>query len=454
MYSTTSAGLDAGTLREQLTGAITVPGDAGWDEARRAWNLAVDQRPAAVAEPETVADVVAVVNFARERGLRVAAQGTGHAASALAEASLHDTILVKTHRMRVVEIDPDRRRAQAQAGALWADVVGPASEHGLAALAGSSHDVGVVGYCLGGGLSWLARKHGLAANSVTAVQIVTADGRVVVADAHHDADLFWAVRGGGGSFGIVTAMRLRARRVTSAAWFFASFPRSSAGEALAAWDDLAPGAPRALTSIFTVPGGSGNVTALGQYLGSESALRRLVAPLRRVRGARLTAGTSGYLALQRRWAGCADGGLALCHSDERSLFAGSSVYVAERLSAAARADFLSAARTGATLILDAYGGAINEVAPDATAFVHRHARFSVQILSYAGDVATARARVARARARVAPHGNGQAYQNYADPSLSGAAHAYYGANYARLQRVKTATDPDNRFRPNQGVRAS
>jgi hypothetical protein len=203
-----------------------------------------------------------------------------------------------------------------------------------------------------------------------------------------------------------------------------------------------------------VPGGSGNVTALGQYLGSESALRRLVAPLTRVRGARLRAGTSGYLALQRRWAGCADGGLAACHSDERSLFAGSSAYVSESLSGAARADFLSAARTGATLILDAYGGAINEVAPDATAFVHRHARFSIQILSYAGDLATARGQVARARARVAPHGNGQAYQNYADPRLSGAAHAYYGANYARLQRVKAAIDPDDRFRPKQGVRAS
>jgi hypothetical protein len=168
----------------------------------------------------------------------------------------------------------------------------------------------------------------------------------------------------------------------------------------------------------------------------------------------LRAGTSGYLALQRRWAGCADGGLAACHSDQRSLFAGSSVYVAKRLSSAARADFLSAAGKGATLVLDSYGGAINEVAPDATAFVHRNARFSVQILSYAGDLATARSRVARARALVAPHGNGQAYQNYADPSLSGAVHAYYGANYARLQTIKAEIDPENRFRPKQGVRAS
>jgi hypothetical protein len=156
MYSTTTTALDFSALRARLMGALTVPGDLDWDTARVAWNLAVDQRPAAVAEPETVADVVAIVNFARERGLRVAAQGTGHNAAAM--ASLQDTILVKTHRMRVVEIDPDARRARAQAGAVWADIAVPASEHGLAALAGSSHDVGVVGYTLGGGLSWLARN--------------------------------------------------------------------------------------------------------------------------------------------------------------------------------------------------------------------------------------------------------------------------------------------------------
>jgi berberine-like enzyme len=179
-----------------------------------------------------------------------------------------------------------------------------------------------------------------------------------------------------------------------------------------------------------------------------------VAPLAAVSGARLSAGTSGYLALQRRWAGCADGGLATCHSDPRSLFAGSSVYVAKRLSAGARSDFLAAAGKGATLVLDSYGGAINDVAPDATAFVHRNARFSVQILSYAGDLATARSRVAAARARIAPHGNGQAYQNYADPSISGATKAYYGANLARLSQIKASVDPDNRFPIKQGVRAS
>jgi FAD/FMN-containing dehydrogenase len=145
-----------------------------------------------------------VVGFARERALPVAAQGTGHNAAAM--ASLEQTVLVKTAALREVEIDAAARRARVGAGVVWAEVTGPASEHGLAPLAGSSPDVGVVGYTLGGGLSWLSRRHGLAANSVVAVEVVTADGRVVRADRDHERELFWALRGGGGSFGVVTAI--------------------------------------------------------------------------------------------------------------------------------------------------------------------------------------------------------------------------------------------------------
>jgi hypothetical protein len=176
-----------------------------------------------------------------------------------------------------------------------------------------------------------------------------------------------------------------------------------------------------------------------------------VAPLARVSGASLSAGTSGYLELQKRWAGCADGGLPACRRYERSSFDASSVYVARRMSNAARRAFVAAADGGATLILDAYGGVINETEPAATAFVHRNVRFSVQILSYA-PIATARARVRRARRLIAPHGNGQAYQNYPDLSLNGARRAYYGGNYERLVRIKTELDPANRFRPAQGIR--
>ena len=155
-----TSGLDE--LREALEGEVVAPSDgaAAWDDARQAWNLAVDQRPAAVALPRSAADVVAIVRFAREQGLRVAPQGTGHGAAALGD--LEDTILLKTSLLRGVAIDPERRIARVEAGAIWIEVVEAAAAHGLAALAGSSPDVGVVGYTLGGGLSWLSRRYGSA----------------------------------------------------------------------------------------------------------------------------------------------------------------------------------------------------------------------------------------------------------------------------------------------------
>ena len=247
----------------------------------------------------------------------------------------------------------------------------------------------------------------------------------------------------------MTAVHLRVRRVRRAAWFFASYPAGARAEVLAAWDDLAPGAPDALTSICTLTGT--RASAFGQHLGSERTLRRLVAPLARIPGVRFSAGTDGFLALQRRWAACADGAsTGACADVPRSTFAASSVYVADRLGARARRAFVDAADTGASLVLDAYGGAINRVAADATAFVHRDARFSVQIVSYT-TLATARSRVRRARARIAPFGDGQAYQNYADPELRDPLGAYYGANLARLREIKAAVDPERRFRTAQGI---
>ena len=187
-----------------IDGDVVTPCDDGWDAARQAWNLTADQRPTAVAVPESVDDVRQIVDFAREEGLRVAPQGTGHGATALGD--LHETILIKLHRLRGVEIDPTQRSARAEAGVIWSEVVEAAAEHGLAALAGSSPDVGVVGYTLGGGLSWLSRKYGIGANQVTAAEIVTADGTLRRVDRENEPDLFWAIRGGGGDFGIVTAL--------------------------------------------------------------------------------------------------------------------------------------------------------------------------------------------------------------------------------------------------------
>ena len=205
-FTDTMAGRDLDALRAAVAGEVFVPGQADYDQARQAWNLAVDQRPAVVVEAGSATDVAQAVRFARAHRMRIAPQGTGHGAGPL--EPLDGAMLLRTTRMRKVRIDPAARNARAEAGAVWQDVIVQAAEHGLAALAGSSPNVGVTGYTLGGGLGWLARRYGLAANSVTAAELVTPGGDLVRADAGHESDLFWAIRGGGGA-GVVTALEMR-----------------------------------------------------------------------------------------------------------------------------------------------------------------------------------------------------------------------------------------------------
>jgi FAD/FMN-containing dehydrogenase len=270
---------------------LVTPGDPGWDDARGAWNLAVDQRPAAVAVPRSAEEVVAAVTFARERGLRVAAQGTGHNAAPL--GSLADTLLVKTSRMRQVTIDPAARVARAEAGAVWLDVVEAAAEHGLAGLAGSSPDVGVVGYTLGGGMGWLGRAYGLSANNVEAIEVVTADGRLLRTDGCTERDLFWALRGGGGSFGVVTAIELRLFPISEVYAGLLWWPADAAPRVLPAWQQLTcSGLPDEFTTsavlsnfppVPEVPEqlrGRSFVVIDAIHLGSPAEADELLAPLR------------------------------------------------------------------------------------------------------------------------------------------------------------------------------
>jgi hypothetical protein len=227
--------------------SVVLPGDESWDEARLAWNLAVDQRPAAVAVPTSADEVAEVVRWAAAMDLRVSAQGTGHNAAALGD--LADTVLIKLHELRGVEVDPEARIVRAAAGAIWIEIVEAAAEHGLAALAGSSPDVGVVGYTLGGGVSFLARKHGLTANQVTAIELVTADGQLRRVDRDNDPDLFWALRGGGGSFGVVTAIEMKLIDLESVYAGHLWFPVERAAEILRVWRDWTPSVPDEVTSV-------------------------------------------------------------------------------------------------------------------------------------------------------------------------------------------------------------
>jgi len=230
-----------------VAGDVFAPGNGGYDEARLAWNLAVDQRPSAVVVAESAADVVEAVRFARSRGMRIAPQGTGHGSAPL--ESLERAMLLKTSRMRRVDIDPGARTVRVEAGAEWQDVTVPAGRHGLAALAGSSPNVGVTGYTLGGGIGWLARRYGLAANSVTAVEVVTPDGRLARADAEHEPNLLWAVKGGGGSVGVVTALEMTlypVRELYAGALFF---PIERSADVLHAWREWTGTVPDEVTSV-------------------------------------------------------------------------------------------------------------------------------------------------------------------------------------------------------------
>lgn len=204
--SLTTPSSPAATLRAACE--VHLPGDPGYDVARQAWNLAADQRPAAVAIPTSVAEVVAVVRAAVSAGLLVAPQSTGHGASALAEQDLSEVVIVRLSSLTGVSVDAPSRTASVVGGTLWGDVVAAAAPYGLTAMHGSAPDVAVAGYALSGGLSFYGRRHGVAANSVRSVEVVTADGALVRADAEEHSDLYWAVRGGGGNLGVVVGLEL------------------------------------------------------------------------------------------------------------------------------------------------------------------------------------------------------------------------------------------------------
>jgi FAD/FMN-containing dehydrogenase len=275
-----------------ISGRIATPSDPNWDEARAAWNLVADQRPDAVALVESANDVARVVRFAAEKGLRVAGQGTGHGAAPL--QPLDGTILIKTERMRRIEIDPSARTARIEAGVLSAELGASASEHRLSALPGSSPDVGTVGYTLGGGMSWLVRAHGFACNHVRAIELVTADGEARTVDGENDADLFWALRGGGGGCAVVTALQLELLPIANLYAGALVFPAAVGGEAVRTYRDWAVGLPDEVTSIvrFVTPPpipdvpepirGVPLLTIGAACIGDQASGEATIAPLRNI----------------------------------------------------------------------------------------------------------------------------------------------------------------------------
>jgi FAD/FMN-containing dehydrogenase len=285
-------GAAAGELRTALGARVLFPGDAGFDAARTPWNVAVAQDPFAVALVESADDVVDVVRAATLSGLRVAPQSTGHAAGALAETDLAHTVLVSLTGLRGVAVDPVARTARVLGGSLWNDVLEAAAPHGLTALHGSAGDVSVVGYLLSGGLSFYARAHGLAVNAVRAVDVVTADGTLVRVSEDAHPDLFWALRGGSGAFGVVVAIEIDLLPFADVFAGMLLWDASQAAEVSHAWARWTRSAPETATTslrIMNFPpmpqlppflSGRSVVVIDGAIEETDAAASALLAPLR------------------------------------------------------------------------------------------------------------------------------------------------------------------------------
>jgi FAD/FMN-containing dehydrogenase len=435
------------TLRAAIAGDVVAAGDHGYDQARQAWNLATDQRPAAVVFAESAADVAQAVRFARAQGMRIAPQGTGHGSEPL--EPLESALLLKTARMRRVDIDPAARTARAEAGALWQDVTIPAGERGLAALAGTSPDVGVTGYTLGGGLGWLARRYGLAANSVTAAEIVTPDGRLTRADADHQPDLFWAVRGGGGSVGVVTALEMTlypVRQLYAGALFF---PIQRSAQVLHAWREWTHMVPDEVTSIGRlmrfppvpeVPEHlRGGALALVEaaYLGDAAAGGELIGPLRRLGPEIDTFATIPAPALGQ------------LHMDPRRPVPsqGDGEFLADAPAAAIDALLALAGPAAdtplASIEIRHLGGALARPAPGSGA----QSEIGAKYLMFAGGftptpelAAAVRAQARAVKDALTPWHAGYDYYNFAE-TPTGAHAVLPPASYRRLQQVKARYDP-------------
>ena len=458
-------------LARGLAGDLVVRGDAGYDRARVLFNTRFDAvKPRAVAFCESLRDVERTVHWARKHGIHIVPRSGGHSYGGY---STTQGVIVDLSRLNRVSVDA-RRQAAIGAGARLIDVYDQLWGRGLTVPAGTCPTVGIAGLALGGGIGFAARRFGLTCDNLLEAKVVLANGRAVLCNAREHADLYWALRGGGGSFGIVTRLVFRTHPVDKVATYTLEWPWSDARRVVAAWQRLAPHAPDGLFSVLNlmVTGGSApHITSAGQFFGTPDQLRALVKPLVDAgTPTRFTVTTRTYLEAARTWAGCS-GTVAECHLQPqgalgRSTFKGKSDYVnkGEPLSARGidvlvrQIESRRAVGPGRGLVLlDSYGGAIDRVPKDATAFVHRDALFSLQYLAYweASDpprVAAANLQwLRRFRAAMHPFVSGLAYQNYIDPELQGWAHAYYGSNLKRLMAVKRRYDPANVFRSRQSL---
>jgi len=431
---------------------LIFPDDSRYDDARRAWNLAADLRPAVVALPTSTVDVVNAVRYAGERDLRIVVQGTGHGAAV--HAPLDGAMLVNMREMRGVEIDAADKRARLEAGALWEDVVIPATEQGLTALHGSSPNVGVVGYSLGGGIGWMARRHGLSAESVLAVELVTADGALIRADRTQNTDLFWALRGGGGGLGVVVALEIALFEVDDLVAGMMIWPWERAAEVLtryAEWAEAAPYSVSASGRMLQIPPfpeipesirGRQLVVIDGAILATEAEADAILAPLRAL-GPEIDTFAAAPL----------DSLIRLHMDPEPPMPTKGDGVIVDALDPTAIEALVEIAGPGTDsplviVELRQLGGALRERKPGAGVLGSLDGSFAFFAAGVPMGPEVAEAiemRIDALKEALAPWSQGKPYLNFAEKRVA-IGDAVGAKSFARLEAVKAAIDPEGRFR--------
>ena len=444
-------GMDEAT-RTQLTGSldgsVVLPGDPAYDETRAIWNAIVDRRPELIVRCASVRDVVTAVRTARERDLEIGVRCGGH--SAAGHAVPDGGLMVDLSPMRAVRVDPGERRAVIQGGALLGALDRATQEYGLAVTAGNVSHTGVGGLTLGGGMGWLARQAGLACDNVVSFEVVTAEGEVLRASEDEHPDLYWALRGGGGNFGVVTEFEFRLHDTgTRALSVEVDFPVEQAASTLRGWRDLSATAPREAT--FTSGIGGGVVTLGFVWVGDPAAGETLVPDIRGLgRPSAERVVPLSYVELQSR-DDVVDG-----HARRRY----SKGHYFRELTDEVIDTMVAVTEVGPYapgVGLQAYGGAIADVPEDDTAFSHRDTAFELGASTGWTDPSEDDVRIETARSYAAtlePFASGVYVNVLGDEGAAGVRRAYTPEKLTRLTAVKDTYDPQNVFHLNQNIRPS
>jgi FAD/FMN-containing dehydrogenase len=448
-------------LRDRVQGQVINPGDAGYDEARRVFNAMIDRHPAAIVRPAGAADVAAAVDYAREAGLDLAVRGGGHSVPGF--GTVDDGVVIDLSAMRTVTVDPAKRRARAAGGATWADFNSATSAHGLASTGGVVSTTGVGGLTLGGGIGYLARGLGLACDNLVSAEVVTADGQLVTANEREHEDLFWALRGGSGNFGVATSLEFRLHPVGDIYGGPMFFDIADAEAVLRFYRDWIKEAPEAFGGFPAfqiapplpfIPENRHGETMLafitcwaGPIDEGEAVLKPLhdVAPV-----VAEHVGPMPYAALNGAFDALYPPG-ALQHYWKAN-------FVTELTDDAIKAHLEWGPKVpvvNSTVHIYPINGACHRVPADATAFAHREATFATVIAGMWPDPAQNEANIAWVRGyydATAPYSETGGYVNFMSGDDQDRVPANYGTNYERLRDVKRKYDPGNLFHVNQNIK--